>query len=57
MKSLQKLVQIKMMIVLTFDIKIFFEQKDFLKMKVTKVDSSLEGSSENDDSVRKTPFA
>ena len=41
------------MIVLTFDIKIFFEQKDFLKLKVTEVHSSLEGSPENDDSVRK----
>ena len=47
----------KKMIVLAFDIKIFLEQKDFLKMKVTEVHSSLEGSPENDDSVRKTPFA
>ena len=59
MKSPQKLVQIKKMIVLTFDIKIFFfDQKDFLKLNLTKVHSSLEGSPENDDSVRKkTPNA
>ena len=56
-KSLQKLVQIKKMIVLTLDMKVFFDQKDFFKMKDTKVHSSLEGSPENDDSVRKTPFA
>ena len=46
------------MIVLTFDIwRFFWSRKIFLKMKVTEVHSSLQGSPENDDSVRKTPFA